>query len=222
MNTENGASRTQCPDDSGRRIILDSRGEITGANVSQFWRIKLDPYRVYLVELFGSGSKANIPGEELPDETRTLATPRVMTFYDDAKSKMITHTPLGNSIDLLRGETPSGWHWIEVSGMGETGTYRIRVRVNNVCHMREGRARYRYFGGPDGYVLDIPADTSTERKIDTRQLSAEGFLGDNWPWYWDDEPDVDWFQAPGLKTGVSTALQPGLPASSRRVTKRRT
>ena len=40
MNQENGATQTECPDDSGRRIILDSRGEITETDVSQFWRIR--------------------------------------------------------------------------------------------------------------------------------------------------------------------------------------
>ncbi len=199
MNMENGAASTQCPDDSGRRIILDSRGEITEADVSQFWRIRLDPYRVYLIEVFGSNPQEDLNGDELPDETRTLPTPMVMSVQMGDFSQMITHHPLGNNVDLVRGSDATGWHQIEVSGMGDTGTFRIRVRVNNVCHVSNNRAHYRYFGGPDGYVLDIPADGSTTRVLEPSHVSTGAFLGDNWSWYWDDEPDVDWFKTPELE-----------------------
>ncbi len=199
MNMENGAASTQCPDDSGRRIILDSRGEITETNISQFWRIRLDPYRVYLIEVFGSNPQADLNGDELPNETRTLPTPMVMSVQMGDRSEMISHRPLGNNIDLVRGSDATGWHQVEVSGMGDTGTYRIRVRVNNVCHVSNNRAHYRYFGGPDGYVLDIPASESTKRVLEPGHVSTGAFLGDNWSWYWDDEPDVDWFKTPELE-----------------------
>ena len=191
--------QSQCPDDSGRRIILDSQGEITETNVSQFWRIRLDPYRTYLIEVFGSSSQTDLSGDELPNETRTLPNPKVISAQKGDHSEKITHTPIGNAIDLLRGSDATGWHQIEVSGMGETGTYRIRVRVNNVCVDSNNKANYRYFGGPDGYVLDIPADSKTTRVLGTSHVSTESFLGDNWSWYWDREPDVDWFEAGSLK-----------------------
>ena len=199
MNTENGAAHTQCPGDSGRRIILDSRGEITETNVSQFWRIRLDPYRIYLIEVFGSRSQADVNGDELPHETRTLPNPMVVSVHNGDRSQQFTSTPLGNALDLVRGSDRTGWHQIEVSGLGETGAYRIRVRVNNVCVVSNNRATYRFFGGPDGYALDIPAGVETPRRLSTNHVSTEAFLGDNWSWYWDREPDVDWFEARSLK-----------------------
>ena len=206
MNMENGSAQTQCPEDSGRRIILDSRGEITENGVSEFWRVRLDPYRVYLIEVFGSDSHADLVGDELPSETRTLASPMVVSVQMGDRSQMITLTSIGNAIDLVKGSDVTGWHLIEVSGMGETGTYRIRVRVNNVCHVSNNRAHYRYFGGPDGYVLDIPASDSTTRVLNTSHVSSEAFLGDDWHWYWDDEPDVDWFKAQGLEANVEYSI----------------
>ena len=199
MNTENGIARTRCPDDSGRRIVFDRRGEITETNGNQFWRIRLDPYRTYLIEVFGSRSQTDLNRDELPDETRTLPNPIVVSVRNGDRSGLITRTPLGNALDLVRGSDATGWHQIEVSGMGETGTYRIRVRVNDVCVASNNRAHYRYFGGPDGYVLDIPADVQTTRALEPSWVSTESFLGDNWSWYWDREPDVDWFETRSLK-----------------------
>ena len=199
MNTEIDPNSIRCPDDSGARIILDAYGEITQAGDSQFWRLQLDPYRTYLIEVFGSSSQTDLNGDELPNETRTLPNAMVISFQTGDRSEEITRTPLGNAVDLVRGSDATGWHQIEVSGMGETGTYRIRVRVNNVCVVSNNRARYRYFGGPDGYVLDIPADIETTRGLDTRHVSTESFLGDNWSWYWDREPDVDWYEAASLR-----------------------
>ena len=105
-----------------------------------------------------------------------------------------------NSITVDR-QTRPGHFYIEVtSGDGGTGTYQIKVRVNNVC---EG-GRYHWSGGPDGYVLDDAADTTTDRTLYVNPESAShpqdqsGFLGDSWDWYWtegtdDETPDEDWY-----------------------------
>ena len=212
MNMELTKAHTECPEDSGARIILDSLGEITEAGESQYWRISLDPYRTYLIEVFGSDSESDVTGADLPSETLTLADPRVMGVHNHDKSMTITRDRIGDRLDLIRGSTASGWHHIEVGNKGKTGTYRIRVRVNNVCVMNNGLAVYPYFGGPDGYTLDIPADISSDtRRISTKEVGSESILGDNWNWYWESEPDVDWFQMPGLSEDVEYNIKTWAP-----------
>ena len=211
MNMETTQANTQCPDDSGRRIILDSQGQITVSGESQFWRLNLDPYRTYLIEVFGSDSEKDATGADLPSEDLTLPDPRVISFYDDDKSTKFVHNTVGNRLTLVRGSTESGWHRIEVSGGDETGTYRIRIRVNNVCLETNGLAVYPYFGGPDGYTLDIPANTSSTRRISIKQVGTQSILGDNWNWYWDSEPDVDWFKALSLEAGQTYNIEAWAP-----------
>ena len=62
---------------------------------------------------------------------------------------------------------------------------------------------YPYFGGPDGYMLDTAADATTEKDLMTTYSmswrSIGGYLGDNWSWYRENEPDVDWIRV-HLKT----------------------
>ena len=211
MNMEMTTANTQCPGNSGRRIILDSQGTITVAGESQFWRLNLDPYRIYLIEVFGSDSERDVTGADLPSEDLTLPDPRVIGFYDDDKSVHISFNTVGNRLTLIRGSTESGWHRIEVSGSDETGTYRIRIRVNDVCRVTDGLAVYPYFGGPDGYTLDIPANTSSTRRISIRQTGTMSILGDNWDWYWDSEPDVDWFKAISLEAGQTYNIKAWAP-----------
>ena len=88
---------------------------------------------------------------------------------------------------------------------GNTGTYQIKIRVNNICVMSDGKAVYSYDGGPDGYTSDRPANPSTGDTFRPRPRPSEnisqsflGFLGDNWDWYWDRVPDEDWFAIEGV------------------------
>ena len=62
---------------------------------------------------------------------------------------------------------------------------------------------YPYFGGPDGYVLDTAGDVTTDKDLmvtySMNWRSLTGYLGDNWSWYRESEPDVDWVRV-HLKT----------------------
>ncbi len=140
-------------------------------------------------------------GEDSSSENLTLDNPLLMGVWNHDRSMMIQRNPRGNRVDVVPGSTKSGWHQLEVTGDGDTGTYRIKVRVNNVCTMSGGRAMHPWFGGPDGYVFDTAAGTSTGRSVEAPQGDARGFLGDNWDWYWDQVPDEDWFRVPVLNAG---------------------
>ena len=83
-----------------------------------------------------------------------------------------------------------------------TGTYQLKVRVNNLCRLdADEDADYHWAGGPDGYPenSDLPAGTGGRHVLfvgshnDDRVERAElhHVLGDNW----DNNPDVDWFGA---------------------------
>ena len=107
---------------------------------------------------------------------------------------------LGGGTDSLApyATTGVGPFQIEVgSSDGGTGRYQIKVRVNNICAIRDGKVAYTWDGGPEGYPLkfDLPADTSTHQSLLTapghpRQTTGVGFLGDHGR----EEPDVDWHQ----------------------------
>ena len=121
-----------------------------------------------------------------------------------------------------------GWWWsspgpfrIEVGGSGGTGTYQIKVRVNNICAMRNGERFYPWAGGPDGYGdLDTPADTSTLRKLYTAPSKhngygpSGGFLGD----MNGDDRDEDWFKVEmdqGYEYTVVVSERADVPAKHR-------
>ena len=83
-------------------------------------------------------------------------------------------------------------HSADGDGNGGTGSYQIKVRVNNVCFIRDGKPFYDWDGGPDGYSDDLAADMSTRQTLSAGRFPASNigaFLGDNW----DEDPDDDWF-----------------------------
>ena len=210
MNMETTRAQIECPDNSGRRILLNSVEEITQEGQSQFLRVKLDPARVYLIEVYGNDSPSDIVGDDTYSENLTLEAPRVLAVWNEDRTQKLQGRGSGNQVDLLRASVPSGWHWLEITGNGSTGTYRIKVRVNNICITSNGFARYPWFGGPDGYVFDAPAHiyssetphhTSRNPLIHQDWGTGSGFLGDNWDWYWDEIPDVDWHEWDVDQTG---------------------
>ena len=210
MNMETTRAQIECPDDSGRRILLNRVEEITQEGQSQFLRVKLDPQRVYLIEVYGNRSPSDIVGDDTYSENLTLRAPRVLAVWNEDRTQKLQGRDSGNQVELLRGSVPSGWHWLEITGNGSTGTYRIKVRVNNICITSNGFARYPWFGGPDGYVFDAPAHiyssetphhTSRNPLIHQDWGTGSGFLGDNWDWYWDEIPDVDWHEWDVDQTG---------------------
>ena len=203
MNMETTRAQAECPEDSGMRVVLNSVEEITQEGQSQFLRVKLDPARAYLIEVYGSDSPLDIVGDDTQSENLTLEDPRVLAVWNDDRTQKLQGHGSGNKEDVLRASVPSGWHQLEISGNGSAGTYRIIVRVNNICISSNGFAHYPWFGGPDGYVFDAPAyiyssetthQTSRNPLIHPDKGVGSGFLGDNWDWYWDDIPDVDWHE----------------------------
>ena len=133
-------------------------------------------------------SKVQTPG--VPDEITRLDATEDTTGEVVLSWRVQSGGPEATGYRVYRKRLTQGGDY----GQGDwsTGTYRIKVRVNNACVMDGGRAFYPWFGGPDGYVLDTPADDSTKRKIETSEAKAGDFLGDSWDWYWDGVPDVDW------------------------------
>ena len=87
------------------------------------------------------------------------------------------------------------------SGTGETGTYQLKVRVNNICRINDdGDVQYQWAGGPEGYPADsdLPAGTGGRQVLlagtdwgnnNVTRPELHHVLGDNW----DSNPDEDWF-----------------------------
>ena len=73
------------------------------------------------------------------------------------------------------------------------------VRYSNYCiTTADGKVRFPWEGGPEGYALDVPGNRTTTARVfgpnsDSGLFdhsSGPNLLGDNW----DDEPDEDWFR----------------------------
>ena len=211
-------NRYMCPSDAGNRIVLESVGQISVAGESDFWRVKLDPHRLYIIEILGKDSGQDVMDRDTYPGDLTLEDPVIAAIWDDGRTTMRRNGSGGsddggdgrNSLTVVNGFTPTGWLEIEVQGKEGTGTYQIKVRVNNVCWNVNGVETYPYFGGPDGYVLDTAGDITTEKDLMTTYSmnwrSISGYLGDNWSWYRENEPDVDWIRV-HLKTNHTYTVE---------------
>ena len=196
-----------CPTNSGTRITLERTGTIGQAGESDFWSVELDPWRVYIIEVLGADSGLDVVGRDTYSGNLTLADPELVAVWNaDRSSRHGTFRPAardggsGRNSAVTDQASGYGMHQFEVQGNGGNGTYQIKVRVNNVCTDANGYEQYPWFGGPDGYVLDIPSDSSTNRILRPHHenigpKATGGFLGDNWDWYWNDVPDEDWIRA---------------------------
>ena len=198
MNTEvQQANRYQCEPDAGTTIVLDAVGEIRQAGEVDYWRVKLDPHRAYFIEVLGKLNGRDVMGQDTYAGDLTLENPVIIGVWDDGRNVRFHGNRHGNRFSLTRGATETGWHEIEVRDRnGGTGTYQIKVRINDICRNDvNGYENYPYDGGPDGYGHDVPGDETTRLDLQndaTYWRSLSGFLGDNWSWYRENEPDVDW------------------------------
>ena len=197
-------AQTRCPDDSGERIVMVGDGEISQAGESEFWRVELDPGRFYIVEVLGMNDPWDVMGQSNPGNL-TLSDPSLLAVWSGDGSERMRRTG-GRSrskLVLERASDLSGFQQFEVQSFGgNTGTYQIKVRVNNICYMSNGKAMYKYAGGPDGYLWDIPSDSSTRdilRPHPLQNVQILTLLGDNEDWYWESEPDEDWYKIEGLR-----------------------
>ena len=108
--SETTRAQSECPGNSGRRILLNSVEEITQEGQSQFLRVKLDPARVYLIEVHGSDSPSDIMGDDTHSENLTLEAPRVLAVWNEDRTQKLQGRGSGNQVELLWGSVPSGWH----------------------------------------------------------------------------------------------------------------
>ena len=196
--------QNRCPSDSGERMVLVANGDISQAGESEFWRVEIDPGRFYVIEVLGTNDQWDVMGESNPGNL-TLSDPHLFAVWSVDGSEQIRNTGMRNRGRVLvaRADDLSGFHQLEVrSFQGNTGTYQIKMRVNNTCVMSGGNAVYSYAGGPDGYVWDTPSNGSTRDKLrphPLQNIQIQSLLGDNEDWYWDQVPDEDWFAIEDLK-----------------------
>ena len=187
-----------CNNQASKIIILDAIGVISVAGQSDFWRVELDPQRLYIIEVLGSESGFDVLDEDTyPGELTLHDADLVERWNADRTVRLGGYSLSGrrNSIAITRETELSGVMQFEVqSGDGGTGTYQIKIRVNNVCGISPvtNQVIFPWGGGPDGYINDTRADTSTTRSLDahshTDWMAHSDFLGDNW----DSAPDEDW------------------------------
>ena len=138
----------------------------------------------------------------------TLANPDVIAVWNakgnSRQNLYAADNDRGHGNNAIVGFKKNGYRFynIEVgSGDNGTGTYQLKIRLNNICRIDdEGQPHYNWFGGPKGYnKLETPADTSTNlvffvgthdyNRVERAELSE--FLGNSW----DSAPDEDWFGA---------------------------
>ena len=182
-------------------VVKNLTGEITQAGDTNLHKIRLDPYKSYLIEAIGVDGSDMLGVEEHPN--LTLEDPEIPAIWNArGRSELITYGSKsdGNAIRrILR--TDHRTYKIEVSsGNNGTGTYQLKVRVNNICRIDDdGDAQYQWAGGPKGYPAgsDLPAETGGRQVLragtdwgnnNVTRPEIHHVLGDNW----DSNPDEDW------------------------------
>ena len=186
-------------------IVMNLTGEITQPGQSQFHRIKLDPYRSYMIEAIGQVGQDMLGVEEHPN--LTLSNPDIPAIWNaKATSRWSTYGDRNDGDqpkNVIRRFLDSSYRTYKVevnSGTGGTGTYQLKIRVNNVCRLDENEnAHYQWAGGPLGYPKgsDLPAGiggrqvllTGTDWGNDNvTRPEMHHVLGDNW----NPDRDEDW------------------------------
>ena len=142
-------------------VVKNLTGEITQAGESQFHRIRLDPYRSYLIEAIGQVGEDMLGVEEHPN--LTLSNPDIPAIWNaKATSRWITYGDSNDgdeSKNVIRRFLRTGYRTYKVevaSGNNGTGTYQLKIRVNNACRIDdEGDKQYQWEGGPEGYPAEL-------------------------------------------------------------------
>ena len=186
-------------------IVMNLTGEITQPGQSKFHRIRLDPYRSYMIEAIGQVGEDMLGVEEHPN--LTLSNPDIPAIWNaKATSRWSTYGDRNDGDqpkNVIRRFLDSSYRTYKVevnSGTGGTGTYQLKVRVNNICRLDENdNAHYQWAGGPLGYPAgsDLPAGTGGRQVLLTgtdwgnnniTRPEMHHVLGDNW----DSNRDEDW------------------------------
>ena len=186
-------------------IVKNLTGEITQAGQSQFHKIKLDPYRSYMIEAIGQVGQDMLGVEEHPN--LTLSNPDIPAIWNaKATSRWTTYGDRNDGDqpkNAIRRFLDSSYRTYKVevkSGNDETGTYQLKVRVNNICRLDENEnAHYQWAGGPKGYPhnSDLPAGIGGRQVLlagtdwgnnNVTRPEMHHVLGDNW----NSDRDEDW------------------------------
>ena len=186
-------------------IVKNLTGEITQPGQSKFHRIKLDPYRSYMIEAIGHNGQDMLGVEEHPN--LTLFNPDIPAIWNaKATSRWITYGDRNDGDqpkNVIRRFLDSSYRTYKVevnAGNNGTGTYQLKIRVNNICRINDaGNAQYQWSGGPKGYPhnSDLPAGIGGRQVLLTgtdwgnnnvTRPEMHHVLGDNW----DSNRDEDW------------------------------
>ena len=186
-------------------VVMNLTGEITQPGQSKFHRIRLDPYRSYMIEAIGRVGEDMLGVEEHPN--LTLSNPDIPAIWNArATSKWITYGDRNDGDqpkNVIRRFLDSSYRTYKVevnAGNNGTGTYQLKVRVNNICRLDENEnAHYQWAGGPLGYPKgsDLPAGIGGRQVLLTgtdwgnnnvTRPEMHHVLGDNW----DSNRDEDW------------------------------
>ena len=186
-------------------VVMNLTGEITQPGQSKFHRIKLDPYRSYMIEAIGHNGEDMLGVEEHPN--LTLSNPDIPAIWNAKATSRWTKYGDRNDGDqpknVIRRFLDSSYRTYKVevnSGTGGTGTYQLKIRVNNICRLDENdNAHYQWAGGPLGYPKgsDLPAGIGGRQVLLTgtdwgnnnvTRPEMHHVLGDNW----NSDRDVDW------------------------------
>ena len=198
-------------------IVMTLTGEITQPGQSKFHRIKLDPYRSYMIEAIGQVGQDMLGVEEHPN--LTLSNPDIPAIWNAKGTSKWSKYGDRNDGDqpknVIRRFLDSSYRTYKVevnSGTGGTGTYQLKIRVNNICRLDENEnAHYQWAGGPLGYPKgsDLPAGIGGRQVLLTgtdwgnnnvTRPEMHHVLGDNW----NSDRDVDWIGVDLEQGGIYT------------------
>ena len=198
-------------------VVMNLTGEITQPGQSKFHRIKLDPYRSYMIEAIGHNGEDMLGVEEHPN--LTLFNPDIPAIWNArATSKWSTYGDRNDGDqpkNVIRRFLDSSYRTYKVevnAGNNGTGTYQLKIRVNNICRLDENdNAHYQWAGGPLGYPKgsDLPAGIGGRQVLLTgtdwgnnnvTRPEMHHVLGDNW----DSNRDEDWIGVDLEQGGIYT------------------
>ena len=184
---------------------MNLTGEITQPGQSKFHRIRLDPYRSYMIEAIGRVGEDMLGVEEHPN--LTLTNPDIPAIWNARATSKWTKYGDRNDGDqpknVIRRFLDSSYRTYKVevnAGNNGTGTYQLKIRVNNICRLDENdNAHYQWAGGPLGYPKgsDLPAGIGGRQVLLTgtdwgnnnvTRPEMHHVLGDNWS----SDRDEDW------------------------------
>ena len=173
----------------------------------------LIPETVY----FNAGQNSRIFSFQVDQDTEDDEGVSVKIAFGTLPTRVSAGTTKDNGGVNYRATGPSGVHHFEITSLdGNTGTYQIRIRVNNICVISGGQPRYTYGGGPEGYTFDNAPDESTTSFLrpmlnENIHHGTGSLLGDSWSWYWEQNPDVYWYRVEGVSEDYEYTIEVWTP-----------